>query len=90
MSLNLKNRYSQNLDPPITSTPAWPSSQNPPARVDYAESYLNLLNLGNGAQPAASGAFITALEQHQGESSEGTGGPGVLLTSRNSSYLDEK
>ncbi|CAL8387814.1 unnamed protein product [Boreogadus saida] len=91
MSLNLKNRYSQNLDPPITSTPAWPSSQNPPARVDCAESYLNLLNLGNGAQPAASGAFITALEQKsQGERSEGTGGQGVLLTSRNSSYLDEK
>ncbi|XP_059906498.1 carboxyl-terminal PDZ ligand of neuronal nitric oxide synthase protein [Gadus macrocephalus] len=91
MSLNLKNRYSQNLDPPTTSTPAWPSSQNPPARVDYAESYLNLLNLGNGAQPAASGAFITALEQKgQGGRSEGTGGQGVLLTSRNSSYLDEK
>ncbi|KAK0139458.1 Carboxyl-terminal PDZ ligand of neuronal nitric oxide synthase protein [Merluccius polli] len=95
LSLNLKNRYSQNLDHPITSTPAWPPSQNPPARVDYAESYLNLLNLGNGNKPAVGGtadAFITSGPDRKSEreGSEGKGGEVDPFTSRNSTYLDEK
>uniref|UniRef100_A0A8C2ZKC3 Carboxyl-terminal PDZ ligand of neuronal nitric oxide synthase protein n=1 Tax=Cyclopterus lumpus TaxID=8103 RepID=A0A8C2ZKC3_CYCLU len=54
LSLSLKNRYSQTQDQLITSTPAWPLRTSPssPGRVDCAESYLNLLNLENAAEPA--------------------------------------
>ncbi|XP_036384093.1 carboxyl-terminal PDZ ligand of neuronal nitric oxide synthase protein [Megalops cyprinoides] len=52
LSLNLKNHYSQAKDPPVTSTPAGlPGDAPAPAgQVDCAESYLNLLNLENGAK----------------------------------------
>ncbi|KAM6901104.1 carboxyl-terminal PDZ ligand of neuronal nitric oxide synthase protein isoform 2-T2 [Lycodopsis pacificus] len=59
LSLNLKNHYSQTLDQLITSTPAWPLQASPlsstlsSTQVDCAESYLNLLNLENGTEPAA-------------------------------------
>nr|XP_020442990.1 carboxyl-terminal PDZ ligand of neuronal nitric oxide synthase protein-like isoform X2 [Monopterus albus] len=55
LSLNLKNRYSQTLDPLITTMSAWPL-QIPalsPAQVDSAKSYLNPLNLENRSKPAA-------------------------------------
>ncbi|KAJ3605987.1 hypothetical protein NHX12_028030 [Muraenolepis orangiensis] len=89
-SLNLKNRYSQNLDPPITSTPAMWSSSQKGCMDDHGESYLNLLNLGNIAKPPA--ASRTEPERKKSQRSEGTAGGGdvVPLASRNSSYLDEK
>ncbi|XP_029300596.1 carboxyl-terminal PDZ ligand of neuronal nitric oxide synthase protein isoform X2 [Cottoperca gobio] len=53
LTLNLKN-HSQTLDQLITSTPAWPPQTSPlsPTQVHCAESYLNLLNLENGTDPA--------------------------------------
>ncbi|KAL0965184.1 hypothetical protein UPYG_G00277880 [Umbra pygmaea] len=98
LSLNLKNHYSSKTHKPITSTPAGPP-QNP--QVDCAESYLNLLNLENGAEPLGS--------PNGGEKETGTltrrsanGKPGrrdcsevssneiVRFESRNSTALDER
>ncbi|KAL2099889.1 hypothetical protein ACEWY4_004283 [Coilia grayii] len=57
LSLNLKNHYSSSRDQPITSTPAGgaESTPTPLSRVDCAESYLSLLNLGGTNSGAANG-----------------------------------
>ncbi|XP_004074728.1 carboxyl-terminal PDZ ligand of neuronal nitric oxide synthase protein [Oryzias latipes] len=53
LSLNLKNHYSQTLE---QLTSAWPlqTSTLTPIQVGSAESYINLLNLENGSDTAAS------------------------------------
>ncbi|XP_056147189.1 carboxyl-terminal PDZ ligand of neuronal nitric oxide synthase protein [Lampris incognitus] len=98
LSLNLKNHYSQSLDQPITSTPAWPlqNTPAPPAQVDYCESYLNLLNLENGITLPASvnrelDPFIrTNGKAEKKEGSEVNGNEIVPLSPRNSANMDGK
>ncbi|XP_071768080.1 carboxyl-terminal PDZ ligand of neuronal nitric oxide synthase protein isoform X1 [Centroberyx gerrardi] len=98
LSLNLKNHYSQTLDQPITSTPAWALQNTPlsPSQVDCAESYLNLLNLENGTKPPASvngelDPFIrTNGKADNKEGSEVTCNEIVPFTSKDSANMDEK
>lgn len=91
LSLSLKNRYSQILDQPITSTPAWPlqAAAPSPSQVGCAESYLNLLNLENGAKPSQQDPFIrTNMAAEKGI--EGACNEVVPFASRNSAIMDEK
>ncbi|XP_071379437.1 carboxyl-terminal PDZ ligand of neuronal nitric oxide synthase protein isoform X2 [Centroberyx affinis] len=97
LSLNLKNHYSQTLDQPITSTPAWVLQNTPlsPSQVDCAESYLNLLNLENGTKPPASvngelDPFIRTNGKADKEGSEVTCNEIVPFTSKDSANMDEK
>ncbi|XP_076014859.1 carboxyl-terminal PDZ ligand of neuronal nitric oxide synthase protein [Genypterus blacodes] len=89
LSLNLKNCYSQILDQPATSTPAWPLQtavlSQSPTQVDCAESYLNLFNLENGAKPSQLEPFIRANAAAEKACNEI-----VPFTSRNSTIMDEK
>ncbi|XP_044000032.1 carboxyl-terminal PDZ ligand of neuronal nitric oxide synthase protein [Gambusia affinis] len=89
LSLNLKNRYNQNLEQLVSSTAAWPLSPN---QVDCAESFLNLLNLENSCKPAAMFAerdpFIRA--NGTADNKESSNSEIVQFSSRNSADLDEK
>ncbi|XP_068429455.1 carboxyl-terminal PDZ ligand of neuronal nitric oxide synthase protein isoform X2 [Clinocottus analis] len=98
LSLSLKNHYSQTLDQLITSTPTWPlqpsSPFSPPGGgVDYAESYLNLLNLENGGEPAPPvngelDPFIRA--NGAAGAKESSSNEIVPFTSRNSANVEDK
>ncbi|KAM6984653.1 carboxyl-terminal PDZ ligand of neuronal nitric oxide synthase protein [Aplochiton taeniatus] len=96
LSLNLKNRYSQNLDPPIkTSTPVVPLQNTPlTAQVDCAESYLNLLNLENRGKPTQNGGSDAVVKRANGkpgkENSDVNCNEIVPFESGNSRTLDER
>ncbi|XP_076140083.1 carboxyl-terminal PDZ ligand of neuronal nitric oxide synthase protein [Alosa pseudoharengus] len=89
LSLNLKNHYSSSQDLPITSTPAGgaESTPTPLSQVDYAESYLSLLNLGG------TNGLPTNGKAERTDSRNGTDTPREeigQLVSRNSLSLDER
>ncbi|XP_029921918.1 carboxyl-terminal PDZ ligand of neuronal nitric oxide synthase protein [Myripristis murdjan] len=98
LSLNLKNHYSQTLDQPVTSTPAWPlqNSLFSSAQVDCGESYLNLLNLENGTKPSASvngevdPVISTKGKTDNKESSEVTCNEIIPFSPRSSANVEEK
>ncbi|XP_075946188.1 carboxyl-terminal PDZ ligand of neuronal nitric oxide synthase protein [Anarhichas minor] len=98
LSLNLKNHYSQTLDQLITSTPAWPLQTSPlssplSSQVDCAESYLNLLNLENGTEPAApiNGDLDPFVRANGTADTKGSLCNEIVpLTLRNSANMDEK
>lgn len=96
LSLNLKNRYSQNLDHPIkTSTPVVPLQNNPlTSQVDCAESYLNLLNLENRSKPTQNGGSGAVVKRANGkpgkENSDVNCNEIVPFESGNSRMLDER
>uniref|UniRef100_A0A8C7XVB5 Carboxyl-terminal PDZ ligand of neuronal nitric oxide synthase protein n=1 Tax=Oryzias sinensis TaxID=183150 RepID=A0A8C7XVB5_9TELE len=80
LSLNLKTHYSQTLE---QLTSAWPlqTSTLTPIQVGSAESYINLLNLENGSDTAAS------LSDHQPFIRANSGAD---QKDRNSAIFDEK
>ncbi|XP_041914818.1 carboxyl-terminal PDZ ligand of neuronal nitric oxide synthase protein isoform X3 [Alosa sapidissima] len=89
LSLNLKNHYSSSHDLPLTSTPAGgaESTPTPLSQVDYAESYLSLLNLGG------TNGLPTNGKAERTDSRNGTDTPREeigQLVSRNSLSLDER
>ncbi|XP_062410595.1 carboxyl-terminal PDZ ligand of neuronal nitric oxide synthase protein [Sardina pilchardus] len=89
LSLNLKNHYSSSQDLPITSTPAGgaESTPTPLSQVDYAESYLSLLNLGG------TNGLPTNGKAERTDSRNGSDTPREeigQLVSRNSLSLDER
>ncbi|XP_054468720.1 carboxyl-terminal PDZ ligand of neuronal nitric oxide synthase protein [Anoplopoma fimbria] len=95
LSLNLKNHYSQTLDQLITSTPAWPlqTSLLSLTDVDCAESYLNLLNLENGTEPAApvNGDLDPFIMANGSADTKGSLCNEIVpFTLRNSANMDEK
>ncbi|XP_031715886.1 uncharacterized protein LOC116390386 isoform X2 [Anarrhichthys ocellatus] len=98
LSLNLKNHYSQTLDQLITSTPAWPLQTSPlssplSSQVDCAESYLNLLNLENGTEPAApiNGDLDPFIRANGTADTKGSLCNEIVpFTLRNSANMDEK
>lgn len=91
LTLDLKSCHSQTLlDQLITSTPSWPLTSGP---SDCTESYLNLLNLENGAKPEASAnGELESLVTSNGkaEDKEGSCRDLVPLMLRNSANVDEK
>ncbi|XP_068562749.1 carboxyl-terminal PDZ ligand of neuronal nitric oxide synthase protein isoform X2 [Cebidichthys violaceus] len=95
LSLSLKNHYSQTMDQLITSTPAWPLQTSPlsPTQVDCAESYLNLLNLENGTEPAApvNGDLDPFIRANGTADAKGSSCNEIVpFTLRNSANMDEK
>ncbi|XP_062414996.1 carboxyl-terminal PDZ ligand of neuronal nitric oxide synthase protein [Pungitius pungitius] len=87
-SLNLKSHQDQTVDQLITSTPAWPR-QTSSAQAGCGESYLNLLNLENGA---AVGRDLDPFVRANGtaDTKGGSCNEIVPFTLRNSASMDEK
>ncbi|KAL6096633.1 uncharacterized protein ACO6RY_05912 [Pungitius sinensis] len=88
LSLNLKSHQDQAVDQLITSTPAWPR-QTSSAQAGCGESYLNLLNLENGA---AVGRDLDPFVRANGtaDTKGGSCNEIVPFTLRNSASMDEK
>ncbi|KAJ0057149.1 hypothetical protein NL108_002081, partial [Boleophthalmus pectinirostris] len=86
LSLNLKDHYSNSLDPLISSISSWSVSPGP---MDSAESYLNLLNLHNSNKPEAALTRDPFIKANSAADNKETSNEIVPYTSRNSTSMDE-